>query len=95
MRMSKAELLDLIASGDYYVIQRKDDRNSEDIRIERQDGAAAEIINYPYRINKCWCIYSMTLYGRPFFEKTGSMKTARRFSGFPLKGAKRSREQPE
>jgi hypothetical protein len=52
MRMSKAELLNLIATGDYYAIQRKDDWNREDIRLKREDGLAAEICNYPYRINQ-------------------------------------------
>jgi hypothetical protein len=52
MRMSKEELLDLILTGDYYAIQRKDDWNREDIRIKREDGVVAEIKNYPYRINQ-------------------------------------------
>jgi len=52
MRMSKAELLDLMATGDYYAVQRKDDWNREDIRIKREDGLAAQIVNYPYRINQ-------------------------------------------
>jgi len=52
MRMSKAELLKLLATGDYYAVQRKDDWNREDIRIKREDGLAAEIQNYPYRINQ-------------------------------------------
>jgi len=52
MRMSKEELLDLILTGEYYAIQRKDDWNREDIRIKREDGLVAEIQNYPYRINQ-------------------------------------------
>ena len=52
MRMSKEELLDLIWTGDYYAIQRKEDWNREDIRIKREDGLVAEIQNYPYRVNQ-------------------------------------------
>lgn len=52
MRMTKAELQKLIATGDYYALQRKDDWNREDIRLIREDGTAAEIVNYPYRINQ-------------------------------------------
>jgi hypothetical protein len=50
--MSKAELLALIATGDYYAVQRKDDWNREDIRLKREDGLPAEIHNFPYRINQ-------------------------------------------
>ena len=52
MRMSKEELLALILTGDYYAIQREDDSNRVDIRIRREDGAVANIQNYPYRINQ-------------------------------------------
>ncbi len=52
MRLSKEELIDLILTGEYFVIQKKDDLNREDIRIKREDGGVAEVLNYPYRINQ-------------------------------------------
>jgi hypothetical protein len=52
MRMTREELRDLIATGDYYAIQKKDDWNREDILIKREDGLPAGIVNYPYRINQ-------------------------------------------
>ena len=52
MRMSAEDLIDLLLTRDYYLLQRKDDRNREDIRIKREDGLPAEIRNYPYRLNQ-------------------------------------------
>jgi hypothetical protein len=52
MGKSKLDFLDLLASGAYYVLQRKDDRNREDISIRRRDGLHVEIHNYPYRNNQ-------------------------------------------
>jgi hypothetical protein len=52
MSKSKRDFWELLASGRYYARQRADDRNREDISIRREDGAAAEIYNYPYRINQ-------------------------------------------
>jgi hypothetical protein len=52
MRRSKLDFLELMASGTYYALQKRDDRNREDICLRREDGLAAEIHNYPYRINQ-------------------------------------------
>jgi len=52
VRKSKQDFLELLASGEYYALQKKDDLNREDIRMRREDGRAAEIYNYPYRINQ-------------------------------------------
>ncbi len=71
MRMSKAELLNLIATGDYYVIQREDDWNREDIRIKREDGLAAEIVNYPYRINQMPAYIFDDLVRKRVFQQDG------------------------
>ncbi len=50
--MSKKQFLDLIASGHYHALQKKDDRNREDIVIRREDCLPCEIENYPYRRNQ-------------------------------------------
>ncbi|MGO9547826.1 MAG: hypothetical protein ACLPPF_23960 [Rhodomicrobium sp.] len=52
MRKSKEDFMELVASGDYYAIQKKHDRNRDDIMLRREDGVPAEIQNYPYRINQ-------------------------------------------
>jgi len=52
MRMSREELVELILTGDYYAIQKKDDYNREDILLRREDGRPARIQNYPYRTNQ-------------------------------------------
>lgn len=52
MRKSKEDFMALLAGGDYYVLQKKDDRNRDDLTLVREDGARAEIHNYPYRINQ-------------------------------------------
>ncbi len=52
MRKSKADFLELLASGEYYVLQKKHDCNLDDIALKRQDGEPAGIENYPYRINQ-------------------------------------------
>jgi len=52
MAKSKADFLELLANGEYYVLQKKDDWNLDDITLKREDGAPAEIENYPYRINQ-------------------------------------------
>jgi hypothetical protein len=52
MRKSKLDFIALFVSGAYYALQKKVDRNREDISIRREDGLAAEIHNYPYRINQ-------------------------------------------
>lgn len=44
--------MELIASGEYYVLQKRHDRNRDDITLRREDGVPAEIHNYPYRINQ-------------------------------------------
>lgn len=52
MSLTKEQFLDLLTSGDYHVLQKKDDCNREDIVIRREDGRACEIENYPYRKNQ-------------------------------------------
>jgi hypothetical protein len=52
MGLSKADFLELLATGEYYVLQKKYDWNLVDITLKRGDGAPAEIENYPYRINQ-------------------------------------------
>jgi Protein of unknown function (DUF3800) len=52
MRLSAVELLKLIATREYYLVQKRDDWNRDDIRIRREDGGPAKIENYPYRINQ-------------------------------------------
>jgi hypothetical protein len=52
MRKSKADFAQLIASGQYYVVQKVNDRNRDDLTIMREDGHPAEIHNYPYRTNQ-------------------------------------------
>jgi hypothetical protein len=52
MRLSEMDLLELIASGEYHLVQRKDDWNRDDILFKREDGRPARIENYPYRINQ-------------------------------------------
>lgn len=52
MRKSKLDFLELIATGAYYAVQRKDDLNLDDITIRRWDGRREEIHNYPYRVNQ-------------------------------------------
>ena len=52
MRKSKPDFMDLIASGEYYVVLKHHDRNLDDIALKREDGRPAEIHNYPYRINQ-------------------------------------------
>jgi hypothetical protein len=52
MRKTKQDFLALIASGAYYVLQKKDDPNREDISVRREDGAPVVLPNYPYRDNQ-------------------------------------------
>jgi hypothetical protein len=52
MRKSKADFQELLATGEYYVLQKKDDWNLDDITLKREDGAPPGIQNYPYRINQ-------------------------------------------
>ena len=52
MRLTKSELVALIMTGEYFAVMKKDDWNRDDIAIKRQDGAPADIQNYPYRVNQ-------------------------------------------
>jgi hypothetical protein len=52
MRLTKSELVALIMTGEYFAVMKKDDWNRDDIAIKREDGAPAEIQNFPYRINQ-------------------------------------------
>lgn len=52
MRKTEQDFLEFLGSGAYYVLQKRDDFNYEDISIRRRDGRPEEIHNYPYRINQ-------------------------------------------
>jgi hypothetical protein len=52
MRKSKADFVELIASGEYCVLHKVHDRNHDDLALKREDGQPAEVQNYPYRINQ-------------------------------------------
>jgi hypothetical protein len=52
MRLSEIDLLELIASGEYHLVQKRDDWNRDDILMKREDGGTAKIENFPYRINQ-------------------------------------------
>jgi hypothetical protein len=52
MGKSKNDFMDLIASGEYYVLHKPHDLNWDDITLKREDGRPAEIQNFPYRINQ-------------------------------------------
>jgi len=72
MRKSKFDFMELIASGDYYVLQRKDDRDWNDIKVKREDGLPAEIHNYPYRINQLPAYLFRELISEVFLREDGS-----------------------
>ena len=52
MRKSKKDFVELIASGEFYVLQKLNDWNRDDIILKREDGNPAEIYNFPYRVNQ-------------------------------------------
>ncbi len=52
MRLTKSELIGLIMTGEYFAVIKKDDWNRDDITIKREDGAPADIQNFPYRTNQ-------------------------------------------
>jgi len=52
MRLTKSELVALVMTGEYFAVMKKDDWNRDDIAIKREDGAPADVQNYPYRVNQ-------------------------------------------
>ena len=72
MRKSKLDFMELFVSGAYYALQKKDDRNREDISIKREDGFAAEIHNYPYRTNQIPAYIFDELVREVFLKEDGS-----------------------
>jgi len=52
MRKSKSDFVELLASGEYYVLHKADDRNHDDLTLKRFDGQPCDIQNYPYRVNQ-------------------------------------------
>jgi len=52
MRLTKSELIALMMTGEYFAVMKRDDWNRDDIAIKREDGAPADIQNFPYRINQ-------------------------------------------
>jgi hypothetical protein len=52
MRKSKSDFVELMASGEYYVLHKADDRNHDDLTLKRFDSQPCEIQNYPYRLNQ-------------------------------------------
>jgi nitrogen fixation protein len=90
MRKSMQDFLDLIASGMYYVLQKKGDNNCEDITLRREDGASVAIPNYPYRDNQ------MPAYIFDEFLREGIIKEngSDEFGGTIFRIAGWSRERP-
>ncbi len=72
MRKSKADFVELLASGAYYVLQKKHDRNLDDIALKREDGGPAEIHNYPYRLNQLPTYIFRALLAEGFLKEAGA-----------------------
>jgi hypothetical protein len=72
MRKSKLDFRELMASGEYYALQKKEDRNREDISLQRVDGLAAEIHNYPYRTNQLPAYIFDDFVREGFLERAGT-----------------------
>jgi len=72
MGKSKADFLELLATGEYYVLQKRHDWNLDDIALKRADGARAEIQNYPYRINQMPTYIFRELLAGGFIETAGT-----------------------
>jgi hypothetical protein len=66
------DFLNLIAAGSYYLLQKRDDRNREDISIQRDDGVCAGIHNYPYRLNQMPAYIFDELVREGMLEQSGS-----------------------
>ncbi len=64
--------MELIASGEYYVLQKGHDRNRDDIALRREDGLPAEIHNYPYRINQLPAYIFLELLDEGFLKEDGT-----------------------
>jgi hypothetical protein len=74
MAKSKQDFLALIACGAWYVIQKEDDWNREDIAIRREDGLPVAIPNYPYRDNQMPAYIFDELLKERIIEETGKNK---------------------
>jgi len=72
MTKSKAEFLELLASGEFYVLQKKHDCNLDDISVKREDGQPADIQNYPYRINQMPTYIFRELLAEGFLKEAGT-----------------------
>jgi hypothetical protein len=72
MRKSKTDFEALLTSGEYYVLQKQNDRNLDDIALKREDGQPAEIHNYPYRINQIPAYIFLDLLADGFLAETGT-----------------------
>jgi hypothetical protein len=72
MRKSKADFVELLASGAYYVLQKKHDRNLDDIALKREDGGPEEIQNYPYRLNQLPTYIFLELLAEGFLREAGA-----------------------
>ncbi len=91
MRKSKQDFLELIASGDYYALQKCDDPNREDIAIRREDGLAGEIENYPYRTNQMPAYIFDELVRDGLIEKVGTDEKGGAIFRIAAVGPKRAR----
>lgn len=56
----------------YYVLQKKHDRNLDDIALKREDGGPAEIQNYPYRPNQLPTYIFLELLVEGFLKEAGA-----------------------
>lgn len=72
MRMLKKDFVELIASGQYYVLQKSHDRNRDDIALKREDGLPAEVHNYPYRVNQMPTYIFHELLDEGFLKEDGT-----------------------
>jgi len=72
MRKSKADFLELIGSGEFYVVHKANDRNHDDLTLKREDGEPAEIVNYPYRINQLPVYIFNELISEGFLQRNGA-----------------------
>ena len=72
MRKSKADFVELLASGAHHVLQKKHDRNLDDIALKREDGGPADIHNYPYRLNQTPAYIFRELLAEGFLKEAGA-----------------------
>jgi hypothetical protein len=72
MRKSKADFMELLATGQYFVLQKEHDRNLDDIALKREDGLPAEVQNYPYRVNQMPTYIFRELLDEGFLKDAGT-----------------------